>query len=87
MEIKLPPELERYVRAQVESGLFRDESEVIGHVLRWHRTFDEREYEGKLAALRTFVQEGVDALERGEVVEDFSMDDIQRRLDAKLGAV
>lgn len=55
--VNLSAELESLVLAKVESGRYQNAAEVIGAALR---TLDreEREYDAKLAALRTAVDEG-----------------------------
>jgi antitoxin ParD1/3/4 len=55
--VSLPAKLESFVQAKVESGRYQNAAEVIGVALR---TLDreEREYDAKLAALRTAIEEG-----------------------------
>jgi antitoxin ParD1/3/4 len=75
MEIALTPEAERFVQAQVESGHFRDASEVVNAVLkkfvdradargwitpRTPRTMDE---------LEACLLESIERLDRGEGID------------------
>jgi antitoxin ParD1/3/4 len=55
--VNLTDELDRYVLTKVRSGRFENASEVVRAALRCLER-DEREYEAKLAALRTAIDEG-----------------------------
>ena len=68
MNINLTKELKTYVESKVQSGMFNNVSEVIRQALR---VFHEQETvrTAKLEALRAFVKEGVDAVEKGETVD------------------
>ena len=55
--VNLTDELDRYVLTKVKSGRFENASEVVRAALRCLER-DEREYEAKLAALRTAIDEG-----------------------------
>ena len=55
--VNLTPELDRFVEASVENGRYEDASEVIRAALR-NLEREEREYELKLSALRTAIDEG-----------------------------
>ena len=59
MTISLTPELDEFVENQVKSGRYRSNSEVIRAGLRALADQD----------LRSWLQEGLDALERGNRVE------------------
>jgi antitoxin ParD1/3/4 len=69
MRINLPPKLEELVRRKVESGEYRDESDVVGEALRQMAASDAA-YEAKLERLRQALVSG----EQSGFVEDFSMD-------------
>jgi antitoxin ParD1/3/4 len=56
--VSLPDELDRFVTAKVEAGLYANASEVMRAALRLLER-EEREYEEKLAALRTAIDEGL----------------------------
>jgi len=62
--VSLTPELDRFVATKVDEGLYANASEVMRSALRLLER-EEREYEEKLAALRTAIQEG-DASEDAE---------------------
>lgn len=59
MTISLTPEFDEYVENQVKSGRYKSNSEVIRAGLRALADQD----------LRSWLQEGLDALERGDRVE------------------
>lgn len=59
MTVSLTPELDEYVEKQVKSGRYRSNSEVIRAGLRALADQD----------MRSWLQEGLDALERGDRVE------------------
>jgi antitoxin ParD1/3/4 len=55
--VNLTEELDRFVASRVEGGLYANASEVMRSALRLLER-EEREYEEKLAALRTAIAEG-----------------------------
>ena len=55
--VNLPRALDRFVASRVKSGSYANASEVMRSALRLLER-DEREYEEKLAALRTAIAEG-----------------------------
>jgi len=55
--VNLTEELDRFVLEKVESGLYENASEVAPAGLRTLER-EERQYEAKLAALRTAIDEG-----------------------------
>jgi len=55
--VNLTDELDRFVVAKVESGRYENASEVVRAALRTLER-EERQYEAKLAALRTAIDEG-----------------------------
>lgn len=68
MEISLTPEVEQFIQSQVESGKYASADDVILAALR---AFEEREriYKGRFEELRGEIAIGVEASERGEVVD------------------
>ncbi|WP_448266680.1 type II toxin-antitoxin system ParD family antitoxin [Nostoc sp. DSM 114159] len=68
MNVSLTPELEQLVKDKVNSGRYHSVSEVMGEALR---LLDERDrvQEQRLAELKAKIQEGIEASERGEVVD------------------
>jgi antitoxin ParD1/3/4 len=63
MDISLPSELEQYVENQVQSGVYRSASEMIGEGLRILKEKEIRQ--GTLRELRREIQIGIDQAERG----------------------
>ncbi len=83
MHISLTPELEKRVRAKVESGLYNNASEVIREALRFMDS-NEALVEGlKLAALRGQLQIGLDQLNAGQGI-DVSSDEAMAELVASV---
>jgi len=72
----LPPALEAFVKAKVESGQFRSEDEVVAAAIRLLHDSDEL-YRLKLQRLREAIEEG----ERSGYLDDFSMDEPIAELD------
>ncbi|MEH2296458.1 type II toxin-antitoxin system ParD family antitoxin [Nostoc sp.] len=68
MNISLTPELEQLVKDKVNTGRYHSVTEVMGEALR---LLDERDRvrEQRLAELKAKIQEGIEASERGEVVD------------------
>jgi antitoxin ParD1/3/4 len=68
MNVSLTPEIEQFIQNQVESGKYASPDEVILAALR---AFEEREriYKGRFEELRREIMIGVEASERGEVVD------------------
>ncbi|MHC5766897.1 MAG: type II toxin-antitoxin system ParD family antitoxin [Nostoc sp.] len=68
MNVSLTPELEQLVKDKVNSGRYHSVNEVMGEALR---LLDERDrvQEKRLAELKAKIQEGIEASERGEVVD------------------
>jgi antitoxin ParD1/3/4 len=55
--VSLTPELERYVQEKLETGRYQSASEVMREALRALER-EEHQYEVKLAALRTAIDQG-----------------------------
>ncbi len=68
MNISLTPELEQLVKDKVSSGKYNSVSEVMGEALRLLEERD-RIRDQRLAELKAKIQEGIEASERGEVVD------------------
>ena len=56
--VSLTKELDQFIASKVEAGLYANASEVMRTALRVFER-DEREYEEKLAALRTAIDQGL----------------------------
>ena len=68
MNVSLTPELERFVRQKVKSGMYTSASEVIREGLRWMALQDRRKAE-QLAALRQEIERAQAQFDRGEGIE------------------
>jgi antitoxin ParD1/3/4 len=64
MSISVPADLEETIREKVESGQYDDPSDVIRAAMRLLEKRDQR-----LQELRTSIEEGIAAIERGEGIE------------------
>jgi len=73
--VNLTDELDRFVLAKVGSGRYENASEVVRAALRTLER-EEQQYEAKLAALRTAIDEG----DRSGVAEGNSFDRVRRAL-------
>ncbi|MBB3607586.1 type II toxin-antitoxin system ParD family antitoxin [Rhizobium sp. BK602] len=67
---------ESFIREQISSGRYGSASEVVRDALRGMEERMER-----LAALRAHLAEGAAQAERGEFVDDFSIDSLIGELD------
>lgn len=56
--VNLTPELDHFVAAKVDAGLYANASEVMRAALRLLER-DEREHEEKIAALRAAIDKGI----------------------------
>ena len=68
MNVSLPTEMEQWVQEKVGSGLYSSASEVVREALRALHANETRK-SAKLANLRDAIQEGIDAAEKGGLVE------------------
>ncbi len=68
MHVSLTPELEKYVRDKVKTGLYNSSSEVVRESLRLLEERDKLK-EIRLEELRKEIQKGVDSIERGDFTE------------------
>ena len=67
--VNLTDELDRFVLEKVESGRYESGSEVVRAALRTLER-EERQYEAKLAALRTAIDEGdASGIAKGKVFD------------------
>jgi antitoxin ParD1/3/4 len=64
MDVRLTPELEDLVREKVETGLYRDESEVVAEALRLLDRVEQGS-EPQLDRLREAIQVGIDDISAG----------------------
>jgi antitoxin ParD1/3/4 len=75
MNVSLTPELEHFIQAKVESGLYHSASEVIREGLRLLKERDAFS-EMKLAALREEIKQGVEQADQG-LFSTKTIDDIK----------
>lgn len=75
--VNLTDHWDRFVQAGIDSGRFSNASEVVREGLRLLEQ-RERAEEAKLAWLRGAVQEGIDAIERGDFVDIRSEQDLDK---------
>lgn len=68
MNVSLTPELDSYVHGKVESGRYTSASEVVRESLRLMQERDEA-HEAYVREVRAKIQEGEDALARGDYIE------------------
>lgn len=87
MNISLTPELEELVSEKVKSGQYRSASEVIGVELRLLEERD-RLNQARLAELKAKIREGIEASDRGEVVDGETvfaeLEEDVRRIEAEM---
>ena len=72
MNISITPELEKFIAAKVESGMYSSASEVVREGLR---LLSEREEHRKqrIAELNREIEIGLDQLARGEKISDIEL--------------
>lgn len=83
MNVSLTPEIEQFIQRQVESGKYASADEVILAALR---AFEEQEriYKGRFEELRQEIMVGVEASERGEVVDgDIAFSQLEQKLEQR----
>ncbi len=68
MNVSLTPELERFIQSQVESGKYSSSEEVILAAIKLLEV-GENIYKGRFEELQRLIMIGVEASERGEVVD------------------
>ena len=68
MEIALTPEVEQYIQEKISSGQYASASEVLLASIKLLQDI-EQTYQGRYQALRDEVRLGIEAADRGEVVD------------------
>lgn len=68
MDITLPPEIEQFIQEKITSGQYQSVNEAVNAGLK---LLMEREliYQGRFIELRQEIMVGIEASERGEVVD------------------
>lgn len=68
MNISFAPEIERFIQSQIESGKYSSALELI---LEGIRLLQEREriYKGRFEKLKQEIAIGIEAAERGEIID------------------
>ncbi|MEL6351940.1 MAG: type II toxin-antitoxin system ParD family antitoxin [Cyanobacteria bacterium J06627_28] len=69
MQLVLPPEIEAFVQRQVESGRYSSPLEVAITAFQRMQEQDEDIYQGRLSELQEDARIGLEAYERGEIVD------------------
>ncbi|MDJ0535285.1 MAG: type II toxin-antitoxin system ParD family antitoxin [Xenococcaceae cyanobacterium MO_207.B15] len=83
MEITLQPELEQFIQEKITSGQYQSVNEAVNAGLK---LLMEREliYQGRFAQLRQEIMVGIEASERGEVVDSETVfNSIQQKLEQR----
>jgi antitoxin ParD1/3/4 len=81
MDITLQPELERFIQEKITSGQYRSLNEAVNAVLKLLME-QELVYQGPCAQLRQEIIVGIEASERGEVVDSETVfSSIQKKLE------
>jgi antitoxin ParD1/3/4 len=65
MDVKLTPELEKWVQDRLATGMYTSESEVVREALRLMQRQEEL-YDNQRRELRAELEEGIEQLDRGE---------------------
>ncbi|MDJ0746495.1 MAG: type II toxin-antitoxin system ParD family antitoxin [Xenococcaceae cyanobacterium MO_167.B27] len=84
MEIILQPELEQFIQEKITSGQYQSVNEAVNAGLK---LLMEREliYQGRFAELRQEIMVGIEASERGEVVDSETVfNSIQQKLEQEI---
>lgn len=83
MEIALTPEVEQYIQEKISSGQYASASEVLLASIKLLQDI-EQTYQGRYQALRDEVNIGIEAADRGEVVDaDTVFAQLEERLNQK----
>src|ERR1035438_2666363 len=77
--VQLTKELDAFVSAKVNGGLYANASEVMRTALR-NLEQDEREYEAKLQSLRALIDEGDACDPAGDVDGEISLAQVRQRI-------
>ncbi len=83
MNVSLTPQLEAYVRAKVDTGLYTSSSEVVREALRMMEQ-RERQQQEKLEALRRDIQEGLDSGSAGPIALEDMLAGFRRRMNGEV---
>ena len=82
MHVSLTPELEKFIKAKVESGLYNNSSEVLREALRLLKRRDAVE-SAQFERLKVDIERGLEGVGRGDVhpfdVEQFVTDMRRKR--------
>lgn len=70
MTVSIPSEFAQFVDREIASGKFRSQEEVVAEALRLLRTREE-----KWDELRSDIEQGLDALDRGEFTKVSTAED------------
>jgi antitoxin ParD1/3/4 len=81
MDVTLSPELEDLVREKVETGLYRDESEVIAEALRLLDRLDQPSAAGE-ENLRAAIQVGLEDIAAGRFSAIDNEDELRAFFDS-----
>lgn len=66
MNVTLSPEIENWVQAKVETGIYPSADDLIKDALKLMYDFDQAQEQRKLAWLRAQLQSGISQLDAGE---------------------
>ena len=83
MEITLQPELEQFIQEKIKSGQYQSVNEAVNAALK---LLIEREliYQGRFAELRQEILVGIEASERGDVLDSETVfTSIQKKLEQR----
>lgn len=83
MNVTLTPELEQFVQTQIDSGKYASATEVLLAGVALLKEID-RVYKGRFEELRQTVLDGVDAADRGDVIDSETVfENLQAKLEHK----
>ena len=83
MNVSLTPEIEEFIKKQVESGRYVAASEVVRDAMRMFMDSEEI-WLKRLEKLRQMIQVGLDQLDRGEFIDgDEAFAQLRKRIDAR----
>lgn len=83
MYVSLTPELEQFIQSQVESGKYSSSEEVILAAIK-QLELRENIYKGRFEELKHSIMIGVEASERGEVVDsEIVFQQLQQKLQQR----
>ncbi len=78
--INLTDHLDKFIEAEVGSGRYGNDSEVVREGLRLMER-SKREDQARLKWLRSAVREGLEEIDRGEGMEFSSIDELEQHID------